>query len=179
MQEVLAANAVQNFDVVGNYRNHKKCDGSPLEVLGVLPSEVLLDDPVTPVLLFNAGSLLADSFVPVEIFASLDVGFDVFREEVRVTLELVELGAAEGGPPAALDKPAIEKEDGEHVLFQYLSSTTIHTTISIISLMITIRAIIGWSNWSDFVFASGVREKNSIVSCVQVDMTQSSTCSSN
>ena len=94
MKEILAAKAVQNFDVDGNYRNHKKQDGSsPLEVLGVLPSEVLLDDPVTPVLLFNAGSLLAGSFVPVEIFASLDVGFDVFREEVRVTLELVELGA--------------------------------------------------------------------------------------
>ena len=35
--------------------------------------------------------------------------FDAFREEVRVTLELVELGAAEGGPPAVLDKPAKKK----------------------------------------------------------------------
>ena len=68
--------------------------------------------------------MLAGSFVPVEIFASLDVGFDVFREEVRVTLELVELGAAEGGPPAALDKPGIVKEDGEYMTPLFYSSKT-------------------------------------------------------
>ena len=123
MKEILAAKAVQNFDVNGNYRNQKKCDGSPLEVLGVLPSEVLLDDPVTPVLLFNVGSLLAGSFVPSEVFASLDVGFDVFREEVRVTLELVELGAAEGGPPAALDKPGIEKKMVSRVSYSLIPVT--------------------------------------------------------
>ena len=67
--------------------------------------------------------MLACSFVPVEVFASLDVGFDVFREEVRVTLELVELGAAEGGPPAAFDKPGIEKEDGEYMTSLFYSST--------------------------------------------------------
>ena len=61
----------------------------------------------------------------------------MFREEVRVTLELVELGAAEGGAPPALDKPGIEKKEGGELLTPLFYSSTTSVPPSVLQFQLS------------------------------------------